>query len=213
MTKATTGPPTHVHHPVFARIYAHLAARMTTGEQRRHREELLAGLAGRVVEAGAGSGVNFAFYPPEVTHVLAAEPEPYLRHLATAQARHAPVPVEVVDAEASRLPLDSGSCDAAVASLMLCSVDDQAAALTEMRRVLRDGGELRFYEHVVARRGAGAALQRGLDLTIWPHVAGGCHMARDTEAAITAAGFRIEEIHRFSFGGMPHILGRAVTRG
>src|SRR4051794_7422805 len=105
-----------------------------------HRRELLDGLEGRVVEIGAGTGASFRHYPLGVSEVVAVEPEPYLHALATQAARGAAVPVRVVDATAEALPLDDGSCDAAVASLVLCSVADPAVALAELRRVLRPGG-------------------------------------------------------------------------
>ena len=113
-----------------------------------HRRELLADLAGTVLELGAGNGLNFAHYADTVTEVAAVEPEDYLRERAEDTAAGAPVPIRVVDALADDLPFPDESFDAVVASLVLCSVPDQATALAELRRVLRPAGELRFYEHV-----------------------------------------------------------------
>lgn len=124
-----------------------------------HRRSLLAGLSGQVLELGAGNGLNFAHYPVEVTRVLAVEPEPHLRALAIDSAAKAAVPVEVVDGVADRLPAGESSIDAAVASLVLCSVPDQASALDEIRRVLRPGGQLRFDQP--RRRVDGQPGQRG----------------------------------------------------
>jgi SAM-dependent methyltransferase len=184
-----------VHHPLFARFYAHVLARNEPDELRAFRQELLAGLRGRVVEVGAGSGANFPHYPTEVTEVVAVEPEAYLREQARAAAAGAPVRVTVLDGIADALPLDDGSCDAAVACLVLCSVPDQASALAELRRVLRPGGELRFLEHVRGATPRMAGAQRFVDRTFWPRAFGGCHTARDTVAAIERAGFALER-HR-----------------
>jgi ubiquinone/menaquinone biosynthesis C-methylase UbiE len=181
-----------VHHPLFARFYARVLAPNEGEEIRALREELLAGLSGRVVEVGAGSGANFPHYPDTVTEVVAVEPEAYLREQARASAAQARVPVTVLDGLADALPLEDGSCDAAVACLVLCSVPDQARALGELRRVLKPGGELRFYEHVRGRSARMAHWQRLVDLTFWPRLFGGCHTARDTVAAIAAAGFALE---------------------
>ncbi len=203
-----------VHHPLFARFYARVspaAERKGVGE---HRDELLADLRGRVIEVGAGNGLNFAHYPATVEEVLAVEPERYLRERALEAAAQAPVAVTVVDGLADQLPAPDASFDAAVASLVLCSVPDQADALAELRRVLRPGGELRFYEHVVSRRPGLAAFERRLDdWNIWPRLAGGCHTARDTTAAIERAGFAIERCRRFAFAPGPvaisHVIGTA----
>jgi ubiquinone/menaquinone biosynthesis C-methylase UbiE len=162
------------------------------------RREMLAGLAGRVIEVGAGHGLNFPLYPSTVSEVVAVEPEAVLRRGAENAAKTAPVPVRVVDGVAGRLPADAATFDAAVASLVLCSVSDQAAALGEMYRVLRPGGELRFYEHVVAETPRFAKTQRLVD-PIWTRMAGGCHLDRDTAAAIAAAGFEIEQLRHFRF--------------
>lgn len=203
-----------VHHPVFARLYALLSPRSDAAGQAEHRRELLAGLHGRVLELGAGNGLNFGHYPGTVAEVVAVEPEPYLRRRARRAAADAPVPVTIVDGVADRLPCGDQSFDAVVASLVLCSVPDQGSALAEVRRVLRPGGELRFYEHVrPANPRIAARWQRIDDWKIWPRIAGGCHLARDTEDAIRAAGFDIERSRRFMFQGgpvtAPHILGVA----
>jgi ubiquinone/menaquinone biosynthesis C-methylase UbiE len=180
-----------------------------------HRRTLLAGLAGRVLEVGAGNGLNFAHYPPAVTELLAVEPEPYLRALAETAAKQAAIPIRVVDGTADALPSPNASMDAAVASLVLCSVPNQARALAELRRVLRPGGELRFFEHIQADTPGLARTQRLADI-IWPTLVGGCHTHRDTLTAITTAGFQLISTRRFRFPdsrlpspAAPHVLGTA----
>jgi ubiquinone/menaquinone biosynthesis C-methylase UbiE len=211
MTEATE----RVNHPLFARLYMRMTSGRKAHGEDEHRRKLLAGLTGRVIEVGAGNGLNFALYPETVQEVVAVEPEPSLRKAAVAAATEAAVPVEVVDGVAGALPAEDESFDAAVASLVLCSVTDQQRALAELRRVVRAGGELRFYEHVIAHPRRWARAQRFADATFWPHVAGGCHLSRDTGAAIENAGFRIESEERFPFTpgppvpAIPHILGVA----
>jgi ubiquinone/menaquinone biosynthesis C-methylase UbiE len=203
-----------VRHPIFARLYARVSPRTDAKGAAEHRHELLAGLTGRVVELGAGNGLNFAYYPAAVSEVVAVEPEDYLRRRAAEAAASAPVAVSVVEATADALPFPDGAFDAAIASLVLCTVPDQATALAQLRRVVRPGGELRFYEHVRPQNPRTAAIwQRFDDWNIYPRIAGGCHAARDTEAAIRAAGFEIERCRRFDFKGgpvsAPHIIGVA----
>jgi SAM-dependent methyltransferase len=188
--------------------------RAAIGEE-EYRRKLLAGLGGRVVELGAGPGSNLPFYPRTVEHVLAVEPESVLRAECIRNAAQAPVNVTVVDGVSGHLPADDGSLDGAVTSLVLCSVPDQDRALAELHRVLAPGGELRFYEHVIAHNAAAAALQRLADATFWPRIAGGCHMSRDTGASVERAGFAVEWRERFNFTPgapvppIPHILGAA----
>jgi len=198
-------------HPIFARVWSRMSG--TVGSD-RERSELLAGLSGRVIEVGAGDGRNFRHYPEGVSEVLAIEPEPYLRRLAAAAAERVPTPIRVIDGTAELLPAADGEFGSVVSSLVLCSVSHQGRALGELHRVLGEGGELRFFEHVAAERSLGRAVQGGLDRTgIWPRLSGGCHLCRDTLAAITAGGFTVERLRRFSSGpgglGLPFVLGIA----
>ncbi|MFC5814383.1 class I SAM-dependent methyltransferase [Nonomuraea harbinensis] len=199
-------------HPRFARAYDRMSRRAepVTGEL---RTRLLDGLSGRVLEVGAGNGLSFPHYPPGVREVVAVEPDDVLRAAAERAAATAPVPVRVVPGHAGALPSGPAEFDAVVVSLVLCSVPDPAGALAELRRVLKPGGELRFFEHVRSDRPVRGLLQ-DLVTPVWSRVAGGCHPNRDTAAAIGAAGLVIEEHDRFTHripGAPPlaHILGRA----
>jgi ubiquinone/menaquinone biosynthesis C-methylase UbiE len=204
-----------LRHPLFARFFDRLS-RVMEKEVGRWREQLLAGLSGRVVEVGAGNGINFSHYPGTVEEVIAVEPEPYLRAKAEAAAQTASVPVSVRPGVADALELEDASVDAAVASLVLCSVPDQGSALAELRRVIKPGGELRFLEHVRSSAPRKARFQSNADRSgIWPLVAGGCHCSRDTVGAIRVAGFDIVQTEDLDLGPSwvitnPHVLGNAV---
>ncbi|MGW0390050.1 class I SAM-dependent methyltransferase [Streptomyces sp. NPDC003042] len=185
-------PPDTVHHPLFARFYARVStAAETRAGMAELRRELLHGVSGRVIEIGAGNGLNFAHYPRAVSEVVAVEPERSLRRLASSAALRAEVPVDLVPGVAEALPVKSEAFDVAVASLVLCTVRSLPRALAELHRVLRPDAELRFLEHGLAPGPGMAAVQRALDRTIWPRLFGGCHTARDPLASIEAAGFRI----------------------
>ncbi len=185
-------------HPVFAWAWPRIAA---AGERRgtsAHRDELLAGLRGRVLEIGPGAGTNFTHYPSGVSEVVAVEPEPTLREHARRAAVHAPLAVQVIGGEADALPVASGAFDAVVASMVLCSVEDPPAAVAEIARVLTDGGELRVYEHVRSQRPGLARIQDALDL-MWPRMAGGCHTGRATMEILAQAGFEPTSMRSFDF--------------
>jgi len=207
---------TSFQHPRFARTYERMS-RQADQATAAVRIRLLAGLRGRIVEVGAGNGLNFPHYPGRVEgvdEVVAVEPENLLRAAAERAAGTAAVPVRVVPGHADALPFEAASFDAVVLSLVLCSVPDQAAALAEARRVLRPGGELRFFEHVRSTHPVRGPLQ-DLVTPLWRRLGGGCHLNRDTAAAIEVAGLRIEELDRFAHRPLPggpvltHILGRA----
>ncbi|ELP64333.1 class I SAM-dependent methyltransferase [Streptomyces turgidiscabies] len=192
-------PRDPVHHPLFARYYARASVaaetRMGLGAV---RGRLLAGLSGRVIEIGAGNGLNFAHYPGTVSEVVAIEPERLLRQLAVEAAMRSEVPVDVVPGVAEALPVKGEAFDAVVLSLVLCGVRDVSRALGEVRRVLRPGGEVRFFEHGVGGGPAMRFTQRALDRTVWPALAGGCHVSRDPVAALRDAGFELGPYRRMS---------------
>jgi ubiquinone/menaquinone biosynthesis C-methylase UbiE len=185
-------------HPLSARFFDRFAGKDEERGQAELRRELLVGLSGRVIEVGAGNGLNFPHYPASVDEVVAVEPEAYLRERAAEAAPAAPVAIRVIDGLAGRLPVEDASFDAAVVSGVLCSVPDPDAALAELRRVLRSGGELRFYEHVRARGRLRARTQNAADL-VWPRLMGRCHPNRDTLGAIERAGFVVERCRGFFF--------------
>ena len=199
-------------HPLFAAVYDRLSRSTEQSYMAEHRRLLLSAAGGDVLELGAGTGANLAHYPDAVSAVTATEPDPAMRRRLLRKPM-AGRPVVVVDAAAERLPFGDASFDTVVTTLVLCSVDDQAAALSEARRVMRAHGRLLFIEHVAAPGRAGR-WQRRLQ-PVYGRLAAGCHLHRDSERAIINAGFRIESIDRFIPPGatgrlFPHIQGIAV---
>ncbi|WP_436888374.1 class I SAM-dependent methyltransferase [Nocardiopsis dassonvillei] len=204
-----------VHHPLFARFYMRAAGAMEGGGMAERRAALLGGLSGKVLEIGAGDGRNFGHYPAAVRRVVAVEPEPHLRAAARRAAKRAPVPVEVVDGTAERLPFAEASFDAAVATLVLCSVADQRTVLREVHRVLRPQGRCYFLEHVRADTPGMRRAQRWVDATVGPRLLGGCRCGRDTVARVEEAGFALARLDRFLMPALRtpqsfHVSGEAV---
>jgi ubiquinone/menaquinone biosynthesis C-methylase UbiE len=207
-------------HPLFARYYARLSPGMDDEGLGALRSELLAPLSGSVVEIGAGNGRNFTRYRSPVTSVTAVEPEPYLRALAERAAPEAAVPVTVVAGVAEDLPLPDAGYDAAVLCLVMCSLRDRPGALAQVRRVLRPGGVLAFLEHTGAETPVLRTVQRVVDATVWPLLAGGCHTATDPVGDIRAARFEVTALRRLRFPDSrislpptPHVLGIARHTG
>jgi ubiquinone/menaquinone biosynthesis C-methylase UbiE len=180
------------------------------------RQRLLAGLRGRVIEVGAGDGRSFEHYPSQVTSLLAVEPDPQARAGAAERARSASVPIDVVQGVAEALPAADGAFDTAVIMGVLCSVPDPASALEELWRVLKPGGELRFWEHVRSRHVLFRGVQHSIDKLFWTRALGGCETTRDTEAAIREAGFEVRALDRgfhsssfLTITSAPYVLGVA----
>jgi SAM-dependent methyltransferase len=202
-------------HPLYARRYARSAPRFEDTGPAAHRQRLLSGVTGVVLEIGAGIGLNFSHYPETVSRLYAVEPEPYLRRAAAARASGLAYEVDIVEGAGESLSLPDSSVDCVVLTLTLCSVHRPSDVLAESRRVLRPNGILAFYEHVAASTPALFRRQRALD-TVWAFMSGGCHLTRQTEHEITNAGFSMRWCDRFHYVtnrvnilASPHILGWA----
>lgn len=156
---------------------------------RRYRREAMGHASGRLLMVGLGPGTDLLFLPPTVTSVAAVEPEAAMRRMASAMARRRGIAVDIVDGSGEAIPFADNSFDSVHVGLVLCSVDDVAATLGEIRRVLAPGGRLVVLEHV---RGDGA-MGRFQDLIAkpWSWLASGCEPNRRTVDAIAAAGFDI----------------------
>lgn len=198
--------------PLFARNYDRLMARTERAWLGEARAALLHGLAGTVVELGAGTGRNLPHYPATVERLVLTEPTAAMRDQLRERVAGAdlPFPVEVVDASADRLPLNDGSADAVVSTMVLCSVPSLGPAVSEIRRVLRPGGELRLVEHVAAD-GVEHRVQRALG-PAWTWLEGSCHLDHETPTALAAGGFDVSGLEVRDQRGMPPLF-RRVARG
>lgn len=180
-------------HRWFAAIYDRMMASAERSFMKDERRHIAGGAKGRVLEIGAGTGANFAYYADGVTSLAATEPDPFMARRAREKAASARLEVDFREAPVEALPFEDGSFDTVVCTFVLCSVRSPAQALTEIRRVLRPGGELRFYEHV-RYEGRVSAFWQDVATPLWLWFGAGCHPNRDTARAISEAGFAIEEI-------------------
>lgn len=179
-------------HRVFAAVWERIgsshtdARKQTAGEARGH-----------VLEIGAGTGFNFKFYGDETERVTATDPDPFMLRRARSRADAADIKVEVRQASAEDLPFDNASFDTVVGTWVACSFNDPAKAFSEIRRVLKQGGELRFHEHV---RSENSLLAFGQDMVtpISRWLGAGCHQNRETVRYIREAGFELRQLEKVS---------------
>ena len=164
------------------------------GGNAERRAAVLARAHGTVVEIGAGTGLNLPHYPTDVELVLTEPEQPMARRLLE-RLQQSGRQARVLQAPAEQIPLPDDSADTVVSTLVLCTVPDLDATLSEIRRLLRPDGQLLFIEHVAAE--PGTRLRRWQDRLErpWRRLAHGCHTNRDTEAALRNAGFALQETH------------------
>lgn len=205
-------------HRWFAAVYDRMMAPAERSFMKDVRKELAGGASGRVLEIGAGTGANFAHYQDGL-EVVATEPDPYMMRRAEAKAAESKARIELKQASAAKLPFEDASFDTVVGTLVMCSVDDQAKALAEVRRVLKPTGEYRFFEHVRYDNPIGA-LSQTLIAPLWGWCGAGCHPNRKTVDSIRDAGFEVTrvEVTRPTppippmIFTRPHALGFATPR-
>lgn len=195
---------------LFAATYDRGSKAMEEAGLRRMRAEVLAEARGRVIEIGAGTGANLGLYPGAVTELALTEPSP---HMARRLRSHAggDSRVKVAEAPAERLPYDDGEFDTAVATLVLCTVPEPAAAVAELARVLRPDGRLLFLEHVRAPDPDLARWQDRLERP-WRFLADGCHCNRDTQATLAASSFELGAVEHSRIPKAPPLV-RPLIRG
>jgi ubiquinone/menaquinone biosynthesis C-methylase UbiE len=212
-TELQASPPSAAWLRILALVYDPFLWLGEIAGMRHRRSTLLGGARGRVVEIGAGTGLNIAHYPDGIAELVLTEPEPGMRQrLARRLQRHGRCG-RIVDAPAERLPLAAASVDTVVSTLALCTVNDPERALREIARVLRPDGQLLFIEHVRASSRFLAACQDNL-LQPWRRFAGGCICNRPTLELMRACGFTVAA-HDVVWRGMPRIvhplvMGRAT---
>ena len=208
-TQLQVSPPSAAWLQILALVYDPFLGLGEMAGMRRRRRTLLGGARGRVVEIGAGTGLNIPHYPDGIAELVLIEPEPGMRRrLARRLQRHARV-ARIVDAPAERLPLADASVDTVISTLVLCTVDDPERALREITRVLRPDGQLLFIEHVRASSRFLAACQDNL-LQPWRHFAGGCLCNRPTVELMRACGFSVAA-DDVVWRGMPAIVHPLVV--
>jgi ubiquinone/menaquinone biosynthesis C-methylase UbiE len=167
---------------------------------RRHRERVVFGLHGLVLEIGFGSGLNIPVYPAEIEKVLAVDPSRVGRSLAAKRIESSPVQIEFVGLDGQQIPLADASVDGALSTFTLCTVPDPARALQEIRRVLRPGGQFHFLEHGLCPDPGVARWQHRCN-GVQRRLAGGCNLDRPMETLIRDAGFDLQELHTDFLGG------------
>jgi SAM-dependent methyltransferase len=204
-TELQASPPSGAWLRILALVYDPFLWLGEIAGMRSRRSALLGNARGRVVEIGAGTGLNVAHYPDGIAELVLTEPDAAMRRrLARRLQRHGRVAARIVDAPAERLPLADASVDTVVSTLVLCTVNDPEQALREIARVLRPDGQLLFVEHVRASSRYLAACQDNL-LQPWRRFAGGCRCNRPTVELMRACGFAVAA-HDVVWRGMPVIV-------
>lgn len=194
----------------FAALYDRNFKAAEEAGLRQMRRELLAEAEGRVLELGAGTGLNLDLYPEGVEDLVMLEPDPHMAKRLRAAAAGSPRTVSVSEAPAERLPFEDSSFDTVVSTLVFCTVPEPAAALAEVARVLRPDGRLLFLEHVRAQSPRLANWQDRLEKP-WRFIGDGCHCNRDTLATIESSPLQLQEAKHGEFPKAPPIVKPLIS--
>ncbi len=191
-------------------------AACNVGPIHRQRQKVVPHATGRVLEIGVGSGLNLPHYTPgAVDHLWALDPSAGMTRRAERAAAGLPFPVEVLGLSAETIPLPDDAVDTVVMTYTLCTIPTPAAALAEIRRVLRPGGRLCVSEHALDPTPARARWQHRLN-PVWRPLAGGCHLNRDIAALLAEGGFDTTGLQRADLPGLAvlrhHVWGVLAAR-
>jgi ubiquinone/menaquinone biosynthesis C-methylase UbiE len=195
----------------FAALYDRITAASEQKWLGEARRQMLEGLTGKILEVGAGTGANFQYYSPQA-EVTAIEPSRHFLKRARTRIASAQASIELKEADGQELPFDDSTFDAAIATLVFCTIPDPTKALAEIQRVTRTGTPLLMIEHVQANTPG-----KRLLLNLWNPcqkcVAGGCNVNRDTESTVRAAGWQVDEVRVLTveMGISPQLFIRATN--
>ncbi|MET3576400.1 methyltransferase domain-containing protein [Bhargavaea ullalensis] len=183
---------------VFSRTYDQLMSPLEAVSFRKVRREIAQDATGRVLEIGAGTGLNFPFYA-KAKSVDAVEPDPEMGRQSFARIREASVPIRLFAAGAEALPFPDGRFDTVIATLVFCTIPEPERALREIRRVAKPGARFVLFEHVRMPSRPLAALQKKLT-PAWSKIADGCRLDRDTAQLVREAGISVRRLDSFAGG-------------
>jgi len=196
------------NHPIFTQVYRLIARIADPGAVGAARSEAASELTGRVLVIGLGPAEDLHHLPPAVTAVVAVEPSSSMRAAAAGaveRARAQGLSVELIDAVGEALPLPDDSVDSVLLAYVLCTVQDPAAVMAEVDRVLRPGGPVGVLEHVAGADGTWLRRLQRLSAPWWPIVGGGCHCDRDTRAVLEHAGFATSGVRNQTLVQVPPV--------
>ncbi|MFT4048214.1 MAG: class I SAM-dependent methyltransferase [Solirubrobacterales bacterium] len=200
---------------IFAKFYDRTLEVAEQAGLADRRRQLLGQASGQVLEIGAGTGLNLAYYPEGLTRLVLTEPSGPMAAQLREKLGELTIDAEVVEAPAESLPFEDSSFDTIVGTLVLCTVNDPEASLAEIRRLLVPGGQLLLLEHVRSQDPASAKWQDRFE-TPWRLYGNGCYCNRDTVSLVSAAGFEFDQLDHGRFPKAPPIVrpliqGRAVS--
>jgi ubiquinone/menaquinone biosynthesis C-methylase UbiE len=199
-----------IYDALFASLYDRAFERAERDGLAAQREHLIRGVRGRVLEIGAGTGLNLDYYPDSLDRLVLTEPSEPMANRLKDRIAVSPLEAEVVIAPAENLPFEDDSFDTVVGALVLCTVPDLEASLAEIKRVLAPDGALLLLEHVRSESPDRAKWQDRLE-TPWRLVGNGCHCNRDTVSIVEAAGFKWEDLQHGVLPHMPPIIKPLIT--
>lgn len=181
-------------HKWFAAFWERMV-RIESAKERRLRDDIAGGASGRVLEIGCGVGANFPYYGDGIESLAAGDPDPFMAERARKHAAEGERPIDIEQFPAEEIPFPDASFDTVVSTLNMCTIADLPRGLSEVKRVLKPGGEFRFFDHVRYSNALGA-LAQDVITPVWRWIGAGCNPNRDIATFVRAAGFEFERLDK-----------------